>query len=93
MSDYNIQHQADQNVFYVSLEEGQRAYLKYRRSGSESAISQVDFWSTFVPDSHRGSGLAGQLVEHGFAWAEREGLHINTSCWYAAKKYQQRQAV
>jgi len=90
MSDYQIEHQAEQQLFYVLLEDGQRAFLKYRRSGEKSAMAHVDFWSTFVPDSHRGRGLAAELVEHGFRWAESEGLHIKTSCWYAAKKLERR---
>ena len=38
-----------------------------------------------MPESQRGTGMAKSLVEYGFAWAEAEGLHIETSCWYAAK--------
>ncbi len=91
MSDYEIQHQTEESLFFVHLEDGQRAFVKYRRSGSESAASQVDFFSTFVPDSHRGKGLAGKLVDHAFAWAESEKLHIISSCWYAAKKLERRQ--
>lgn len=92
MSDYQIEHQAEENLFYVALEDGQRAYMKYRHSGSDSAVSQVDFWTTFVPESHRGLGLAAQLVEFGFKWADQEGLFINASCWYAAKKLEERNA-
>ncbi|RBP49115.1 GNAT family N-acetyltransferase [Arenicella xantha] len=90
MSNYKIEHQPEESLFYVQLDDGQRAFLKYHRSGDKSASSEVDFWSTFVPDSHRSLGLAAELVEHGFAWAEKNGLHINTSCWYAAKKMEQR---
>jgi len=84
MTEYEILHQEEENLFYACLDGGQRAYLKYRRSGVESAVAQVDFWSTFVPDSHRGQGLAYQLVKHGFDWADENKLHINASCWYAA---------
>lgn len=90
MTDYDIQHQKDQDLFYVLLDDGQRAYLKYRYSGSESAVGQVDFHNTFVPDDYRGSGLAEKLVNHGFDWAEQQGLLINTSCWYAAKLHERR---
>ena len=92
MSEYKIQHQEPENLFYVHLEDGQRAYLKYKHSGLESAVSQVDFWSTFVPDSHRGKGLASKLVEAGFSWAEGQGLHMQASCWYARLKLDKRQA-
>ncbi|MFT6031782.1 MAG: putative GNAT family acetyltransferase [Arenicella sp.] len=86
MSDYQIHHQSEECLFYVDLEDGQRAFLKYHRSGSESAKAMVDFYSTFVPNAYRGQALASQLVDHAFAWADENTLHINTSCWYAAKK-------
>ena len=70
------------------MEDGQRAFLKYRRLGNRAAQSAVDFWSTFVPESHRGTGMAVALVEHGFSWARKNGLHIETSCWFAAKQLQ-----
>ena len=91
MSDYQIQHQPEEALFFVHLEDGQRAFLKYRLSGAESAKAQVDFFSTFVPDAYRSKGLASKLVDHAFAWADEQHLHINTSCWYAAKKYERRQ--
>jgi len=93
MTQYEIQHQEEENLFYVALESGQRAYLKYRHSGLESAVPQVDFFSTFVPDSHRGKGLAYKLVEAGFAWADENKLHITSSCWYATKQLKKRQTV
>lgn len=90
MTNFEIQHQPEEQLFYIALEDGQRAFLKYRRSGNKSALAEVDFWSTFVPESYRAKGLADQLVSHGFQWADEEGLHIKTSCWYAAKKIAKR---
>ncbi len=86
MAVYQVEHQAEEQLFFIQIEDGQRAFLKYRRLGNRAAQSAVDFWSTFVPESHRGSGLAAKLVEHGFAWARENGLYIETSCWYANKK-------
>jgi len=91
MTEYEIHHQEEESLFYAQLEGSQRAYLKYQRSGDESAVAQVDFYSTFVPDSHRGTGLAKQLVTQGFEWAEKNKLHINASCWYVANKLKKRQ--
>lgn len=89
MIDFEIKHQTEEQLFYVHLDDGQRAFLKYRFSDDKSASSVVDFWSTFVPDSYRGKGLAAKLVQAGFAWAEHEGMHVKASCWYAAKKLTQ----
>ncbi len=91
MPDYQIQHQPEESLFYVHLEDGQRAFLKYRRSGTESAEALVDFYSTFVPDAYRGKALASRLVDHAFDWAEENNLHIQSSCWYAAKRLERRQ--
>ncbi len=90
MTEYKIHHQPEESLFYVHLEDGQRAFVKYSRSGSESAKAMVDFYSTFVPDAYRGKALASKLVDHAFAWAEENDLHIKTSCWYAAKKIDRR---
>lgn len=91
MPDYQVLHQPEESLFYVHLDDGQRAFVKYRRSGTESAKAMVDFYSTFVPDAYRGQALAGKLIDHAFAWADENELHINTSCWYAAKKLERRE--
>ena len=93
-----IEHEEEESLFYVlldaeKLESSQRAYLKYRRSDAGSEVAQVDIWSTYVPESHRGKGLAERLVEHSFAWAEEQGLHITSSCWYATKLLEKRKLV
>lgn len=90
MTEYEIIHQPEQQLFAIDLEDGERALLRYKRSGAESAPASVDFFSTFVPDSHRGHGLAARLVETGFSWAEDNDLVIETSCWYARKKFDER---
>ena len=92
MSKYQVEHQAEESLFYVALEDGQRAFVKYRRSGIESAKAMVDFYSTFVPEAYRGKSLAAELIDCAFSWAEENELHINTSCWYAAKKLERRYA-
>jgi len=91
MTDYLIEHQADEQLFFVALE-SQRAFIRYRFSGNTSAKPEVDFYTTFVPDSHRGQGLAAKLVDKAFAWADQQELHIKSSCWYAAKKLERRNA-
>lgn len=87
MSTHSIDHQQE---FFVALENGQRAYVRYRFVDSELTQHAVDFYSTYVPESHRGKGLAADLVEQGFVWAEQRNFLIITSCWYAEKKFQAR---
>jgi predicted GNAT family acetyltransferase len=87
MNTHSIDHQQE---FFVHLEDGQRAYVRYRFIDSKSARQSVDFYSTYVPKDHRGKGLAAALVEQGFNWAEQLEFEILTSCWYAQKKFQAR---
>ena len=82
VSNYPILHEADQALFYMELEDNQKAWVKYRLLENR----RVDFYSTLVPMTHRSKGLAAMLVDEAFSWAEREGLTIRASCWYAAKK-------
>ncbi|MBX2847992.1 MAG: N-acetyltransferase [Acidiferrobacterales bacterium] len=80
MDSYPILHESEQELFYMELEDDQKAYAKYRMVGNR----QVDFYSTLVPTTHRGQGLAAKLIDTGFQWATEQGLGIQTSCWYAA---------
>ena len=104
MTTNKVKHQPDNQSFVVDFGE-QIAYMRYRISEKPLAAekplasskqplagSEVDFYTTFVPDSLRGQGIAAQLVESGFAWADEQGLKIKASCWYAAKKLERRQA-
>ena len=93
MTDYQIEHLEEESLFYIVLETEQRAYLKYRRSEIGPAVIQIDIWSTFVPESHRGKGLAERLVEHSFSWVEKQGFNITSSCWYATKLLQKRKVL
>lgn len=73
-------HQPERQRFVVSVE-GRDSVLEYRRQGDD----RVDFHHTLVPEVLRGRGIAEALVHAGFAWARGEGLHIEASCWYAAR--------
>ena len=75
----NIEHNKKAKRFYMELKGGVDAELKYRLMGDSS----IDFYSTFVPNTHRGRGLASKLVEAGIAWAEENNLEMHASCWYA----------
>ena len=75
----NIQHNKETKRFFVELEGGVDAELKYRIIGS----SNVDFYSTFVPNTHRGKGLGSKLVKASVAWAKENDYDMHASCWYA----------
>lgn len=75
----NIEHNKEAKRFYLELKGGVDAELKYRFMGD----SGVDFYSTFVPNTHRGKGLGSKLVNAGMDWAKENNLEIHASCWYA----------
>ena len=74
-----VQHEKNNQRFIIELDNGAEAELKYRLSGE----SGVDFYSTFVPNTHRGQGLAELLVKTGIDWAKEQNLDMHASCWYA----------
>lgn len=74
-----IHHDQEAKRFYIVFDSGEKAELKYRLQEDNG----IDFYSTFVPNTERGKGLAAKLVQHGFAWAKEQGLTIYASCWYA----------
>lgn len=86
---FEIIHEQEQQLFYIELDDNQKAYTKYKLLGNR----QVDFYSTLVPDGHRKQGLAAKLVQRGFEWADQQELHITASCWYAAKKLAERAKI
>lgn len=77
----NVQHNENTKRFYIELDSGADAELKYRVMSDKS----VDFYSTFVPNTHRSKGLALTLVKTGVEWAQQEGYEMHASCWYARK--------
>ncbi|MGE0754653.1 MAG: GNAT family N-acetyltransferase [Alphaproteobacteria bacterium] len=54
------------------------AIADYRRAGSVMFIDRV-----FVPDSLRGQGVAGRLMEQVIAHAYKHNLEIHPVCSYA----------
>jgi hypothetical protein len=86
-SQTDIHHYQSEQEFRIELDDAPAAYVRY---SLDSKANSVDFTSTFVPDSHRGQGIAERLINEAFAWAEQSHLIVKTSCWYAQLKYQGR---
>ncbi|MCZ2721505.1 GNAT family N-acetyltransferase [Marinomonas sp. 15G1-11] len=62
------------------------AVLKYKiLIDPKSGQHTVDFYSTFVPESLRGKGIAEKLVRTGLKWANEQNHEITASCWYVEK--------
>jgi predicted GNAT family acetyltransferase len=74
-----IQHDIRARRFVAELPSG-TALLAYAAAGP----GVLEIYSTYVPPSERGQGLAGQLVEAALAYVRAEGLRVIPTCWYVA---------
>ncbi|HEX7080134.1 MAG TPA: GNAT family N-acetyltransferase [Gammaproteobacteria bacterium] len=70
---------------FVARVAGGEAYLTYVRLGPRT----LDYYSTFVPESLRGRGIASALVRHALAYAKDRRLKIVPTCPFVAHVVQQ----
>lgn len=75
---HQVEHQAEQQQFTVALGT-EHALLQY---SLDAAKQHVHFYSTYVPASARGKGVANQLVVAALSWAKQNSYHISNSCSY-----------
>lgn len=66
------------NVFYVRLEDGSKAYIATETEGSVLKILE-----TYVPEQHRGRGVARVIIEKVVEYAGNRGLRVLPVCSYA----------
>ena len=71
------------------LEENGEAYAEITWSNAGDSVMIVDH--TYVADSHRGEGLAGQLVEAVANKARAEQKKIIPLCPFAKKEFEQKE--
>lgn len=75
-----VVHNKERLEFTIDLEGHDSAYLKYRPLSSDG----VDMYTTVVPRSLEGRGIAKLLAIQAFSFAREEDLKIKLSCWYLA---------
>lgn len=73
-----VQHDQERRKFFVDLEGDAEASLRYRPRGD----GVLEYIRTFVPESHRGRGIAEAVVLEALEYARREGLKIVPTCDY-----------
>lgn len=74
----DVTHDEGRSRFVVDLGEGDEAYLDYR----EREDGVLDYVSTFVPEEHRGGGVAEGLAVTALEWARETGREVVPSCPY-----------
>ncbi|MGV3710536.1 MAG: GNAT family N-acetyltransferase [Gemmatimonas sp.] len=79
MTEYGVEHRADQNRFVIELAGG-AALLAYRMTSP----GVMNMTSTFVPPAGRGKGTGAKLVEAALNYARDNNLQVIPSCWYVA---------
>ena len=75
-----IQHDKKNGKFSIELE-GENAELKYRKLNDDTVL---DMYSTYVPEPHRGQGLAGKLAQSALDYALESDYRVKPSCPYIA---------
>jgi uncharacterized protein len=75
----SVEHDPASHRFTVAGTGG-TAVLAYAPAGSDV----LELYSTYVPPTDRGRGIADKLVQAAVEYARAEGLRIIPSCWYVA---------
>ncbi len=72
-----VEHNQNEKMFFVKIDKD-LAFIKYDLSDPET----MDIYKTYVPESLRGKGLAGQLAQAALDFALRENKKVIPSCSY-----------
>lgn len=75
-----IVHDAERSRYELRLGGEVAAFADYRRAGRE-----LSFTHTVTVPALRGRGLAGRLVEHALAEAQRSGDAVLPYCWFVGE--------
>ena len=78
LPEIGVIHNPDDNIFTLSYENHDTAYLKYRYMES----GKVDMFTTVVPNTLGGKGVAKILADAAFNWAVKNNVKMKLSCWY-----------
>lgn len=73
-----IYHDEENQKFFIEINDHQ-GHLKYDKDGDV-----LDFHHTFVPESFRGQGIAGKIVESALEFAKENNYKVKPSCPFVA---------
>ena len=72
-----ITHDLKDKLFYVEIE-GKLCKLQYSKVDDKT----LDYYSTFVPESLSGRGIAGEITKFALDYAKNNNLKVIPSCSY-----------
>jgi len=78
LSAQDVKHLKDSNEFQISVPGHEPAYLRYHKKSSV----ELDLYTTVVPQSMEGNGVAKLLAKAALKFAREENLPVRPSCWY-----------
>ena len=81
--DYKVVHREKSRWFFIKLDQGKAAYIKYTRSDNTISVDH-----TYTPEEFRGQGLAKKLMLAVVEYAKNNKLKIIPNCSYAQYFFQ-----
>ena len=75
-----VVHSEAEKMFSICVEEHEAAYLRYRYL--DPALTKVEMFTTVVPPSLGGRGVAKLLADDAFNWAVENEKKLKLTCWY-----------
>ena len=76
-----IEHDRENSRFLINLGD-EPAELNYRQKDQV-----LDFYHVYVPDAHRGKGVAAKIVIAAFDFAAREGFKVIPTCPFISGEF------
>ena len=80
-----VEHDEAKQKFVINLGDGSEALLAYRKQGDI-----LELYHTFVPEPHRGEGVAEKIVVEAFRYAKQKKLKVIPSCPYISGTFLKR---
>ena len=75
-----VTHSKTEEMFSISVPGHETAYLRYRYLNTHPRA--VEMFTTVVPPSLGGRGIAKILADEAFDWAVQNELKMKLTCWY-----------
>ena len=75
-----VTHSTEKQMFSIAVAGHEDSYLKYRYLDTQQR--EVEMFTTVVPPSLGGRGVAKLLADDAFTWAVENGLKMKLTCWY-----------